>query len=618
MEDGLIGTNLGSGSSGYIYVSKKFSESELRARANYFSSILRAIDFAADGDTVFVIDGDYAEKIQMKEGVHLIGAGVEFASLYNDQAELTSEPLVLFKDITKGELSGFLLRGPASEPNFDNLVSVQNSSVTLSKNRFKIFRFGLEGVGISGNSKAELFDNYFENAGLNVNYSECDIHDNDFFPTANYSINASHSKVMIKNNFISPDIGIIALSIKNSSGDISNNEIQSDNASAGVVIFESSDINLFNNVIRGSIYFDALKVANSTDVKIVNNVFHSSKRGVNVENSAGEFYNNIITGNSEYGIMLPNTFQFDYNNLWNETNYFWCEAASNDLSADPSFADLNNYNYKLTENSPCLNSGNPGSIYKDLDGSRNDIGLFGGPFVDTLWWQNRGVEITVDSVSAGMNDTVSVPIYCKNIKGTRLINLTICSDDKLVSPIDVDLTSLTNNFNLSKSLINEKTVAIKFEGRIPMEQKEGVICKINYAVKRSAGKNSAITISNAGFTNMVSKNLPIKNIQNGAIRIIPTSVENGSQVPTMFKLYQNYPNPFNPSTNIKFEIPKESKVSLKIYNILGEEVSVLADKIMKVGQYNYVWNAINYASGVYLIRLETDYNSSVKKIILLK
>ncbi|MEJ2536021.1 MAG: T9SS type A sorting domain-containing protein, partial [Calditrichia bacterium] len=71
-----------------------------------------------------------------------------------------------------------------------------------------------------------------------------------------------------------------------------------------------------------------------------------------------------------------------------------------------------------------------------------------------------------------------------------------------------------------------------------------------------------------------------------------------------FRLKQNYPNPFNPSTTIEFNLPIASEVSLKIFNILGEEVTTLVSDKLKAGSYSYEWNGTEQlASGIYIYRL---------------
>jgi hypothetical protein len=77
-------------------------------------------------------------------------------------------------------------------------------------------------------------------------------------------------------------------------------------------------------------------------------------------------------------------------------------------------------------------------------------------------------------------------------------------------------------------------------------------------------------------------------------------------VPKEFALYQNYPNPFNPTSSIKFDLPRTSQVSIKIYNILGEEVTSLVSGRLVAGSYVYEWDASGIASGVYLYRIEAN------------
>ena len=94
--------------------------------------------------------------------------------------------------------------------------------------------------------------------------------------------------------------------------------------------------------------------------------------------------------------------------------------------------------------------------------------------------------------------------------------------------------------------------------------------------------------------------------------------------PTEFELSQNYPNPFNPSTTIRYAVPNESKVSISIFNLLGQEVATLVNDIQSAGYHEVLFNAANLSSGVYLYRINAVSTggakefSSTKKLILLK
>jgi hypothetical protein len=88
--------------------------------------------------------------------------------------------------------------------------------------------------------------------------------------------------------------------------------------------------------------------------------------------------------------------------------------------------------------------------------------------------------------------------------------------------------------------------------------------------------------------------------------------------PLTFDLEQNYPNPFNPGTNIKFSLPSTNYSTLKIYNTLGEEVTVLLNKELIAGTYEIEWDASGVPSGVYFYQLKTKGFVEIKKMILLK
>ncbi|HCY77811.1 MAG TPA: hypothetical protein DHV28_18020 [Ignavibacteriales bacterium] len=97
-----------------------------------------------------------------------------------------------------------------------------------------------------------------------------------------------------------------------------------------------------------------------------------------------------------------------------------------------------------------------------------------------------------------------------------------------------------------------------------------------------------------------------------------TDVTSEIQVVEDYSLEQNYPNPFNPSTKIRWQSPVSSHQTLKIYDVLGNEVATLVDEYREAGRYELEFNASNLSSGVYIYKLQAgDYVSS-KKMILIK
>jgi hypothetical protein len=97
------------------------------------------------------------------------------------------------------------------------------------------------------------------------------------------------------------------------------------------------------------------------------------------------------------------------------------------------------------------------------------------------------------------------------------------------------------------------------------------------------------------------------------------SVQNENELtPTVFALNQNYPNPFNPVTNISYMIPKNSKVSLKVYDIKGQLVSTLFEGNQNTGIYITQFDGSQLASGVYFYKLEAGDYKEVRKMTLIK
>jgi hypothetical protein len=88
--------------------------------------------------------------------------------------------------------------------------------------------------------------------------------------------------------------------------------------------------------------------------------------------------------------------------------------------------------------------------------------------------------------------------------------------------------------------------------------------------------------------------------------------------PETYKLYQNYPNPFNPKTNIKFDLPNNAFVSIKIYDILGREIKNLVNEKMSAGSHTIEFTASNFASGIYFYRIIAGSYTEVKKMALIK
>jgi len=97
-----------------------------------------------------------------------------------------------------------------------------------------------------------------------------------------------------------------------------------------------------------------------------------------------------------------------------------------------------------------------------------------------------------------------------------------------------------------------------------------------------------------------------------------TGVDRGKELPNDYSVSQNYPNPFNPITTINYSIPKSGLVTIKVYDVLGAEVTSLVNEYKPVGSYQVTFNAEKLSSGVYFYQLKTDLFVKTKKLILMK
>ncbi|MEX2603804.1 MAG: S8 family serine peptidase [Gracilimonas sp.] len=100
--------------------------------------------------------------------------------------------------------------------------------------------------------------------------------------------------------------------------------------------------------------------------------------------------------------------------------------------------------------------------------------------------------------------------------------------------------------------------------------------------------------------------------------LVITGFEEKPEIPEQYHLSHNYPNPFNPRTNIQYELPKQSEVTLQVFDVLGRKVQTLVDQSQKAGRYTISFDAKRLASGVYFYRIKADNFVQVRKMLLIK
>ena len=219
-------------------------------------------------------------------------------------------------------------------------------------------------------------------------------------------------------------------------------------------------------------------------------------------------------------------------------------------------------------------------------------------------------------------------IIFRNILLLVLISVILCmnvpaqTDNQNSSVYDVQPGTKNNKIKLTVANISEinplENLKIK-----PVDFPEDIITfkTANQLIKQiDAGKET-----DAVFVFDVNRNAPV-NLKD-TLKFNITGDNNISAqkeiilnfiTPKEYRLEQNYPNPFNPTTKIQYQLPFNSKVTLKIYDILGEEVTTLINEVQDAGYKEVSFNGSNYASGMYIYRLTADKYVSTKKMLMIK
>ena len=137
------------------------------------------------------------------------------------------------------------------------------------------------------------------------------------------------------------------------------------------------------------------------------------------------------------------------------------------------------------------------------------------------------------------------------------------------------------------------------------------------------GNGTSAVTNNYSFTdrNLATGNYSyrLKQIDfNGNFEYFNLNNEVNVGVPSKFELSQNYPNPFNPSTTISYDLPVDGKVSIRLFDMSGKEVSVLVNEVKSAGYYSVNFNAASLSSGIYFYSIEANNFTATKKMMLVK
>ena len=243
--------------------------------------------------------------------------------------------------------------------------------------------------------------------------------------------------------------------------------------------------------------------------------------------------------------------------------------------------------------------------------------------------------------AAGENNTVVVPLVIANEDGVMAIDIPL-GFSKGVTLKDVTFEGTrVEHFDLKISKIDneENTVVIGLihqlssTPRETLSAGEGPIANLVFQVDDPSVRE--INIERVSMTKPSHDLVFIYNTRSKPGQIAFDQVESEfdrisvalsgvtDALPEDYSLSQNYPNPFNPTTDIDFALPADSRVSLEVYNVLGQRVITLVDRELPAGNHTVTWDGNSsdggqVSSGVYFYRISANNFSETKKMMLLK
>jgi len=516
-------------------------------------SIQKCIDFSVAGDTIYVANGVYKEKVIITKSLTVIGGGIDsciidtrelvtptdFQSVYIGGAD------ILFKNfyiITSTNHSGTGIRNSYTGPETiieKNKISgavygiiVFNSNLTFKNNIITDVQYGVH---------LEAFDeNYFPiiDSNIIITYSNLNL---------SHGISGSFgTSPTIRNNYIICEDGGYGLYLILNNKETKNNVVvKKVNSNRHGYCFSLGGGVIENNFLMG-------KFSN----RISFWVYRGSNKVVN---------NNIIQGaGTGYKLELVDTIKFGYNNAWEVDNPFvGFNPDSTNLTADPMLVSEDSSDFRLQMFSLLIDRGDPTIL--DPDGSRSDIGAYGGPLGESYKYLDlspkapRGIEAFSDSNLITLKwrkNTEADFSYYKLFRDTAA-NFT------------ADTTTLvgifTDTLYAQPAPSNVKKLFFKLTA-VDSQRNESLLSE--------------------------------------EIGVVIVSANDKWEIIDDYRLYPNFPNPFNPLTIIPFRLSQRAYVKLAVYDIKGELIEYLINEEMERGYYETNFTTRNLPSGVYLYKID--------------
>ncbi len=535
-------------------------------------SIMSAISISSFGDTIYVANGVYEEVVDMIDGLTLIGAGSD--SCIIDTRNVQNYPGYSIEVADSCLLSNFNIYSFNSSTGMGIYVGGGNRNSTVNNCKVQAANTGIQ-VWTAFQNKPLIYENIVRNTdtGISNFFSQAIIKENIVYAT-NYGSSGigggTNSRATFLNNIV----------ICNSCTDAydGTNSILKNNLFYGqghIAMFSYSDI-IQNNVIIGNNGNWDVGIIGA-DLDIRNNHIENAQNGIRFDPGGGSF----ITAK--------------YNSLWNnEINFRNFTPDTTNIIANPMFYDASNQDFHLQMFSPLIDAGDP--VILDVDGSRSDIGIYGGPFGERYAYNDLAPAIPFN-FTAALDTNYIILSWNKNTEAD-FSHYNLYRDT--VQGFIIDST------NLAASVTDTFYLNIVLPGISDYYFKLTAV--------DSQGNESSPSIER---------------------HIVLTSIDgDNSQGFSDYRLYQNFPNPFNPTTKISYQLKERGYVKLYVYDVKGELIKTLVNQYQEGGYYEVEFTPETHsetgsgksrlASGIYIyqIMVRSENNipvfSDINKMIYLK
>ncbi|MBN2016383.1 right-handed parallel beta-helix repeat-containing protein [Candidatus Dojkabacteria bacterium] len=342
-----------------------------------------------NGVTVNIQDITFKENKHSNSSVHIYGDNANCTFNFSSVAVTGSKAAGIYYD---GKNTGTVSSSYFASNEWPGVSIHGQARVTITDSTFE--KHEHQGVDVKDSANADISNCEF--TGNNKKYDEKDADNNTF--TSGAIQFYENSKGSIKNNNLNNNLGYNIKIGRGSYGSITDscvveimgNRISNAKNKSGITINGRSQVEVKHNLILNN-NDSGVNISNESNVKIINNtIYANGDSGILVwDNSVTQVKNNIIVNGQEYGGIcgwdFSGSIDISYNDVWNNKDVNYCtggnssttvSAGTGDISKDPKFVSASDFH--LQSDSPAIDTGDPDPQYNDPDGSRNDMGAYGG------------------------------------------------------------------------------------------------------------------------------------------------------------------------------------------------------------------------------------------------